>query len=169
MSNTKETESVVVRNLRPNDLDRVVDCDAKLTGRKRTGYFNVKLAQALADTGVKVSLAAEVDGAFAGFLLARVYYGEFGSMEQSAVLDTIGVNPLFQGRRVGEALLAQLRQNLMALGIPALRTEVSWDAQKLLGFFHHAGFRPAARLVLDLDLAAARERDEKREAERLEV
>jgi ribosomal protein S18 acetylase RimI-like enzyme len=157
-------DAVVVRNLRPRDLERVIDVDARNTGRKRTEYFKVKLAQALSDTGVQVSLAAEYDGQFAGFLLARVYYGEFGATEQTAVLDTIGVHPGMRGHGVGAALLRQLRQNLIGLGIEKLQTEVSWNDQTLLSFFHRSGFQPAPRIGLDLDLRACRQEEERRAA-----
>ncbi|MCA8973702.1 MAG: GNAT family N-acetyltransferase [Planctomycetes bacterium] len=159
---TTASDSVTVRNLRPRDLDQVILLDSKITGRERTEYFKVKLAQAMSDTGVQVSLAAEVDGQFVGFLLARVYYGEFGTAEQTAVLDTIGVNPNKRGAGVGSALLRQLRQNLIGLGLRDLRTEVSWDDLELLAFFHKSGFRPAPRIGLDLDLVAARRLDELR-------
>jgi ribosomal protein S18 acetylase RimI-like enzyme len=148
--------AVVVRNLRPSDLDAVIALDAKNVGRRREDYFRVKLQQNLVETGIKVSLAAEADGVFAGFLLARVYYGEFGQTEPVAVLDTIDVHPAFRGKGVGAALLAQLRTNLSGLGVPSLRTEVGWDELPLIGFFQHEGFRPAARLCLDLDLVAPR-------------
>ena len=88
MTTNLEEQTVVVRRLRPDDLEAVVALDAKNTGRKRDEYFKVKLEQNLAETGIQVSLAAELDGAFVGFLLARVFYGEFGTMEQVAVLDT---------------------------------------------------------------------------------
>ena len=153
--------TVVVRNLRPADLEAVIALDARNTGRRREDYFRVKLQQNLQETGVKVSLAAEVDGAFAGFLLARVYYGEFGQTEQAAVLDTIDVHPAFRGRGVGSALLEQLRVNLFGLGVGSLRTEVGWDDLTLIGFFQHEGFRPAGRLCLDLDVSVRpRERAE---------
>jgi ribosomal protein S18 acetylase RimI-like enzyme len=154
---TPSTErEVVVRRLRPQDLDAVIALDAKVTGRKRDEYFKLKLKQALADTGIEVSLAAEVEGVFAGFLLARVYYGEFGALEPFAVLDTLGVHPDFRGRGVGSALIDQLRTNLLGLGIPRLQTEVAWENLEILTFFHHEGFRPAARFCLDLDLVATR-------------
>lgn len=156
----REQEEVVVRQLRPSDLEAVVALDAKHAGRRREEYFKVKLAQALADTGIQVSLAAERDGRFAGFCLCRVYYGEFGELERVAVLETLGVDPDVGGQGVGRALLRQLRTNLLGLGIPRLQTEVDWDSQPLLSFFQHAGFRPAPRLALDLDLEAARHRDE---------
>lgn len=152
---------VLVRNLKPNDLDAVVALDAKVIGRRRDEYFRVKLYQNLLETGIKVSLAAEVDGSFAGFLLASVYYGEFGQTEPAAVLDTIGVNPAFQGRGVGAAMVDRLRTNLFALGVPTLRTQVDWDDMGLLGFFQREGFQPAARLCLELAIDAPhRDRDD---------
>ncbi|MGH2570157.1 MAG: GNAT family N-acetyltransferase [bacterium] len=152
MSTDLEEQAVAVRRLRPADLDAVVLLDAKNTGRTRDAYFKVKLEQNLAETGIQVSLAAELQGAFVGFLLARVFYGEFGMPEPVAVLETFGVHPDFRGLGVGSALLGQLRTNLRGLGIPRLRTDVGWDDQDLLGFFHHEGFRPALIFCLELDL-----------------
>ena len=151
MEEVKEA-TATVRGLKPADLEAVIALDARIVGRRREEFFRIKLQQNLQETGIKVSLAGEVDGIFAGFLLARVYYGEFGTMEPVAVLDTIGVHPDFRGRGVGAALMRQLQVNLHALGVGTLRTEVGWDEQGLLRFFHDAGFRPAPRFCLDLAL-----------------
>ena len=66
MSTDLEEQTVVVRRLRLADLGAVVQLDAKNTGRVRKEYFQVKLAQALAETGIQVSLAAEQNGAQRG-------------------------------------------------------------------------------------------------------
>lgn len=145
-------ERVVVRGLRPEDLEAVIGLDARNTGRRRDEYFRMKLQQNLVESGIKISLAADLDGSLVGFLLARVHYGEFGRMEPAAVLDTIDVHPDFRGVGIGGALLRQLRLNLKGLRVPRLQTEVSWDPPELLTFFHHEGFRPAPRFCLDLDL-----------------
>jgi len=149
---TATAEDVLVRSLSSADLEAVIALDARIVGRRRERYFGVKLRQNLAETGIQVSLAAELEGRFAGFLLARVYYGEFGALEPVAVLDTLGVHPDLAHRGVGSALLSQLRKNLGALRVDRLRTEVDWDQQELLRFFQREGFRPAPRLCLDLDL-----------------
>ena len=145
----RQTE-IVVRGLKPQDLEAVVAIDAKSTGRRREEYFRIKLAQNLKETGIKVSLAAESDGLFRGFLLARVYYGEFGTLEPVAVLDTLGVHPDMRGHGIGQALMEQLVRNLAALGVPTLRTEVAWEDMSLLSFFQRQNFRPAPRLCLEL-------------------
>ncbi len=148
-------DAVVVRNLRPSDLEAVILLDAKNVGRRRDEFFKLKLKQALSDTGITVSLAAELDGAFVGFLLARVFYGEFGVTERVAVMDVIDVHPDFRGHHVATALLNQLRTNLHGVGIRVLRTEVGWDNVDLIGFFQREGFVMAQRVCLDLDIAPA--------------
>lgn len=143
---------IEVRRLRPSDFERVVDLDALVTGRRRRGYFAHKLATSLLDSSLEVSLGAEIDASLIGFVLARVWTGEFGLTEPVAVLDTIAVHPAFQHHGVGDALLEQLAANLRGLCVAKLRTEVAWDEIALLRFFHHRGFAPAPRLCLDLEL-----------------
>jgi len=152
MESLEHDDSIIVRNLLPEDLDAVVRLDAKVTGRERGEYFKIKLDQNLAETGIKISLAAECDGCFCGFLLGRVYYGEFGLPEPTAVLDTIGVDPGFRGKGAGTAMIQKLRMLLSGLGVGHLQTEVSWDSPELLAFFHSQDFRPAQRFCLDLEV-----------------
>lgn len=149
-------DEIVVRALGPGDEEAVIDIDGRIMGRRRTEFLETKLRQAATDTGIAVSLVAELDGVVVGFLLARVYYGEFGVTERVAVLDVLGVHPDFTGRGVGGALVDQLRTNLLGLGIRTLRTEVAWDDFDLIAFFHHERFELAPRLCLDLDLEKTR-------------
>ena len=149
-------DAIVVRNLTPADQAAVIAIDAHILRRRRDEFFRLKLRQSFADTGIAVSLGAEIDGALVGFLLARVYYGEFGTMEKVAVMDVLGVHPDFAGRGVAAGLIDQLRTNLLGLGIKVLQTEVGWDAAELVTFFQRQGFQLAPRLCLDLDLERTR-------------
>jgi ribosomal protein S18 acetylase RimI-like enzyme len=142
-------EDVVVRNLRPADLDRVVKIDEQITGRSRRAYFEKKVEEALALSGIRISLGAEVDDHLVGFLLARLYYGEFGLPEPTAIIDTVGVDLGYRGRNVGTALFAQLETNLGALGIEKIQTHVDWEYQGLIGFLAAKGFAPAPFLTLE--------------------
>ena len=137
-----------VRSLREEDLDAIVRIDGKLTGRDRRDYFAAKLREALGESGVRVSLVAEVDGRVAGYVMARVDYGEFGQTEPGAVIDTIGVDPESGRHGVGTALLSQLLANLDSLRVERVHTSVSWNNFVLLGFLERNGFTPAQQLVL---------------------
>lgn len=146
---TLETDGVVVRALRLYDVDWVARIDERHSGRSRREYYRLKLDEAARDTGVRISLAAEVKNEPAGFLMGRLYYGEFGEPEPVAILDSIGVSGAFAGKHVGRALMRQLEMNLSGLGIERLETQVAWDQGELIGFFRRAGFKPAARLCLE--------------------
>ncbi|MBI3204976.1 MAG: GNAT family N-acetyltransferase [Myxococcales bacterium] len=146
---TLETDHVEVRNLKAEDLDWVVRIDSQHSGKQRKEFYKVKLAEVAKDTGVRISLAAWVKGEPAGFLMGRLYYGEFGQPEPVAILDSMGVSTAFTGQKVGAALMRQLEMNLSGLGIERLQTQVEWDQIDLLKFFQRAGFKPAARLCLE--------------------
>ena len=143
-----ETDSIPVRELTPDDIDAVVRIDAARSGRARPEYYARKLQEALRTTP-RISLAAEHDGLLVGFLLGRLYYGEFGLPEPTAVIDSLGVHPEFSGRHVGSALMRQLVMNMRSLGIESLRTEVGWNEQALIAFLAKHGFKPAPRLCLE--------------------
>jgi ribosomal protein S18 acetylase RimI-like enzyme len=147
-----ETDAVLVRTMRQDDLEAVVTIDARATGRRRPRYFELMLQRAVQQAGLQVSLVAELGGQAAGFLIGSLYYGEYGVIEPSASIDAIGVSPNFRGRHIGKALMRQFRLNLGALQITTLRTEVSWDDFELMGFFKRHGFAPARRLCLECAL-----------------
>jgi ribosomal protein S18 acetylase RimI-like enzyme len=101
---------------------------------------------------VRVSLVAELDSVPVGFIMARVDLGEFGRVETTAVIDTIGVDPDYQKRGVGRALVSQLLANLSTLRVEKVRTEVDWQDRDLLAYLDRSGFRPSQRLCFDQSL-----------------
>lgn len=149
---TLETDEVLVRSMRESDLDAVVAIDAAATGRRRPHYFERMLERTVKEADFQISLVAELDGVVAGCVIATLFYGEYGLVEPSASIDAIGVLGEYRRKKVGRAMLRQLSLNLGALRIERIRTEVSWDDFELLTFFQRAGFRPAGRLCLELDL-----------------
>jgi predicted N-acetyltransferase YhbS len=136
-----------VRLLSAKDLEDVVRIDRHVTGRDRRAYVQHALDEALRETGVRISLAARMDGIMAGYVMARADLGDFGRTEPVAVIDTLGVAPEYAHRGVGHALLQQLFLNLNALRIERVETVVAVQALPLLGFFLDAGFAPAQRLA----------------------
>jgi ribosomal protein S18 acetylase RimI-like enzyme len=139
-------DRIPIRALRESDLRALIAIDRRITGHERSAYFARKLEEALHETGVRVSLVAEQDGLPAGFIMARVDFGEFGHMQPTAVIDTIGVDPDYRDRGIGRALLSQLLINLATLRVERIRTEIDWRDRDLLAFLDRCGFRPAQQL-----------------------
>ncbi|MBL6952173.1 MAG: GNAT family N-acetyltransferase [Alphaproteobacteria bacterium] len=137
-----------VASLAKQDLDALVLIDRKRTGRDRRSYMSAKLDEALLDSGIRVSLTARTDGIVAGFVMARLDFGDFGRIVPVAVIDTIGVHPDFAGRDIARALLSQLMVNLNGLRVESVETTVGLNNFDLLGFLYHAGFKPTQRIAL---------------------
>jgi len=145
-------DKVLVRSLCQEDLDHVIRIDAKITGHYRRNFFQRKFEEVLYESGVRMSLIAELDGMVVGFMMARVDFGEFGRTASEAVIDTLGVAKAFRSQHVGHALLAQLLANLATLQVESVRSEVEWNNFGLLGFLDRCGFMPSQRLALSCDL-----------------
>lgn len=140
-------DRVPVRSLQASDLDSLVRIDRKITGRDRDAYMRTKVQEALEESGVRVSVVAEMDGRVAGFAMARVDFGEFGRTEPEAVIDTVGVDPAYAYKGVGTALMSQLLLNLRALQVERVRTQIAANNIPLLNFLSNCGFRPSQRLA----------------------
>ncbi len=141
-------DNIPVRSLTLADLPIVISIDRHVTGRDRSGYYNRKVGEAIRESGIRLSMLAEVEGASVGFIMARLDYGEFGETAAEAVMDTLAVHPDFAGRHVGSAMMRQLLANLQILRVERIRTEVRWDEFELLAFLDHLGFSPSQRLSL---------------------
>jgi len=138
-----------VRPMVERDLPAITRLDRRVTGRDRSAYLARKTAEALRPSGIRLALVAEVDGLVAGYLMARIDFGEFGETEPAAVLDTIGVDPAYTRRHVGRALLEQLLLGLRRIRSERVLTEVEWYQVSLLGFLVRTGFEPAQRLAFE--------------------
>lgn len=141
-------DNIWVRSLNAEDLASVILIDRKLTGFDRSAYFKNKFSEMLNESGIRVSLAAEVDGSVIGFVMVRVDFGAFGEIDKTAVLDSIGVHPLYAGSGIGTALLSQLLINLSTLKVASVRTQVHDDNYDLQRFLHWSEFKSSQRLVL---------------------
>lgn len=147
----EEIEKVppIVRHLRADDLEAVSRIDRMIVGQDRTEYLKRKFEEVLHESAIEVSLVAEDDGFVVAFAMARVDLGDFGHVEPTASLDTIGVNPGFAQRGFARAVLTQMVDNLSALYVERLETEVANNGFDLLRFLYRFGFGPSQRLVFE--------------------
>lgn len=146
-------DRIPVRAMAEQDMRPLVAIDRRITGRDRSEYFRRKFEEALHESGVRVSLVAEIDCIPVGFVMARVDLGEFGHIAATAVMDTIGVDPDYRDRGVGRALLSQLLINLATLRVERILTDLNWRDRELLGFLDRCGFQTSQELGFDRAIA----------------
>ncbi|MBU2552707.1 MAG: GNAT family N-acetyltransferase [Proteobacteria bacterium] len=142
---------VKVRVIRYEDLDDIIDIDAKVLGQTRPEYWSMKVE--LAEKRSMASLVAEVDGQVVGFILGDASGWEYGVPETIGWIDTIGVLPQFQQKGVARALMTEMVSNLKKVGVEKIYTMVDWRSWDLLKFFSSLGFEKGAMINLELDLA----------------
>jgi ribosomal protein S18 acetylase RimI-like enzyme len=153
MSKQSISEEPIVRPMRKEDFEAVVEIDARVFNERRPEYYERKMAQALDESRQLVtSLVLEVKGRVVGFIMGEVYLGEFGVPETTATVDTLGLDPEYQGYGIGKILFGEFVTHLRELGIQVLSTQVRWNDWDLLGFFEKMGFTPAKVVHLEMAL-----------------
>jgi ribosomal protein S18 acetylase RimI-like enzyme len=140
-------DNVYCRTLMQEDLPALIRIDRHITGLDHSGYYQRKVREVVEETGIRVSMVAEIKGQICGFIMARVDFGEFDRTEPTAVLDTFGVDPAYGHQQVGSALLSQLLANLTSLRLEKIRTVVGADHFDILNFLMKNGFRTSQQVA----------------------
>jgi ribosomal protein S18 acetylase RimI-like enzyme len=144
-------ENLIIRALKKDDLEPIVEIDVKVLGDNRKEYWERKL-DLLNDKSSQVSLVAEVEGKVVGFILGDISGWEFGVPDTIGWIDTIGIDPAYQKRGLATALAQDLVKNLKAVGVETIYTLVSWNDWDLLQFFHAMGFTRGDMINLELKI-----------------
>ena len=142
---------IEIRPLRENDLEAIVEIDRKVLGESRPEFYRNKIVESL--RGPTVSLVAEVNGKVVGFILGAVSGREFGLPSSFGWVDTIGVDPDYQGQGIGTLLFQRLVKEFSKQGIKKVYTLVSWDDWNLLSFFKKVGFKRGDLINLEYDIS----------------
>ena len=144
-----------VRLLNQKDFKAVVIIDEKVFGHARPEYYETKFARALDEKNrIPLSLVAEVEGKVVGFLMCELFVGEYGIPVTTATLDTIGIDPDFQGQGIARQLMNELIGHLRKAGVKKINTLTDWNDWQLIRFFSASGFGPAKTINLELNLEA---------------
>jgi len=136
------------RAMSATDLPRVVDLDAE-TGVRRRDFFHKRWQAMQTEPDKYISLVAEANEEIAGFVMAHVLAGEFGTDQRFAILDGLGVDKEARRSGIGVSLIDALKQASRQRNCSELRTQIAWQQRDLLAFFSGAGFVPAAVNVLE--------------------
>jgi ribosomal protein S18 acetylase RimI-like enzyme len=140
--------------MKADDFDAVVAIDEKILKASRAEYYEVKFEKLFASKDyLPASLVAEEeDGTVVGFVMGELYMGEYGIFQEEASLDTIGVDPDYQHKGIGEQLINEFIDHLRTVGVQKINTLVDWNDSKLIHFFSANQFIPSRTINLERSL-----------------
>jgi len=146
--------TITIRLMKAEDFDAVVGIDEKVLQAARPDYYEVKFEKLFRSKDyLPVSLGAEKeDGTVVGFVMGGRYMGEYGISQERATLDTIGVDPDYQHRGIGEQLINEFVEHLRKVGVQKINTLVAWNDSKLIHFFSANQFSPSETINLERSL-----------------
>lgn len=143
-----------IRLMRADDFEAVVRIDEKVLKTSRREYYETKFEKLFASNDyIPTSLVAESeDGTLIGFVMGELFIGEYGITQEGAALDTIGVDPDFQKKGVGERLINEFMEHLKNLDVKKVSTLVGEDDTKLMNFFKANRFVPSKTINIEREL-----------------
>ena len=146
--------TIKIRLMRADDFAAVVRIDEKVLKASRSEYYKLKFETAVQSSDhLPTSLVAEEkDGTVVGFVIGELYIGEYGITHEKATLDTIGVDPDYQHKGIGEQLINEFMDHLRTLGVQKIDTLVDGNDSKLIHFFSANQFSPSKTINLDRSL-----------------
>jgi ribosomal protein S18 acetylase RimI-like enzyme len=146
--------TITIRLMQADDFDAVVGIDAKVLGTSRMEYYDLKFEKLFKSKDyLPTSLVAEEeDGTVVGFVMGELYMGEYGIFQEEARLDTIGVDPAYQHKGIGERLINEFVDHLKRIGVRKISTLVDWNDSRLIQFFSANQFCPSKTINLERNL-----------------
>lgn len=146
-------EQLNIRVMRKNDIESVVNIDAKVFGTERMDYYERKMSMLLDTEGsISTSLVVDYQDNVIGFVMGNIYTGEFGIPQKTASLETIGIDPDFGGQGLGTQLLEEFENHLRKVGVENIQTLVDRGNIQLSKFFNKSGFAPSKSINLEKSL-----------------
>ena len=141
--------AIKIRLMKAEDFDAVVGIDEKVLKNSRRRYYELKFEKLFQSKDyLPTSLVAEKkDGTVVGFVMGELYMGEYGIFQEQATLDTIGVDPDYRHRGIGERLTNEFIDHLRALGVQKINTLVDSNDSKLMHFFRANKFSPSKTII----------------------
>jgi len=148
--------TIKIRLMQADDFDAVVGIDEKVLKASRPEYYEMKFEKLFNTKDyLPASLVAEEeDGTVVGFVMGELYMGEYGIFREEARLDTIGVDPGYQHKGIGEQLINEFVDHLKKVGVQKISTLVDWNDSNLIQFFSANQFSPSKTINLERNLSA---------------
>ncbi|MFX1506441.1 MAG: GNAT family N-acetyltransferase [Promethearchaeota archaeon] len=155
MAPTKELNTDLrFRPLKVDDIDTIIEIDEKILRRKRSELFGIQLKEQIEKHGDESIGAVTSDGLLIGYLIAETVVYIYGTDDLSAWIILLGVDPKYQDKGIGTALVKQALSYFNQKGIKTIRTVCAWNWGDLVEFFSSVGFNLSTYLTLELKIGS---------------
>ncbi len=141
----------VIRMMRAEDLERIIEIDHQLLGEKRPDFWKRKLDM-IEKNSVLPPLVAETGNKVIGFILGQASSWEYIVPENIGWIDTLGVDLAYQRKGVARSLMGELLNRMKKFGVNTVYTLVNWRDGSLLQFFNRMGFERGGIINLELKI-----------------
>ncbi|MHA2244334.1 MAG: GNAT family N-acetyltransferase [Candidatus Hodarchaeales archaeon] len=145
------TQELIIRIMKKEDLNRIIEIDNKVLGEGRPDYWERKVEMAGKKSPLP-SLVAELEDEVVGFIFGEASGWEYGVPENIGWIDTMGVDPEYQKKGVGRLLMKELLNYMKKVGVDTVYTLVSWRDWELLRFFDAIGFKRGDMVNLEFKI-----------------
>jgi len=131
-------KNIKIRKLETTDAEQIAHIYSAIIRKPANADFK-ELIRLHAKSEQDMCYVAEHDGRIVGFMISYILTLGFG-IEKSAWIATLGVDPDYMGRGIGESLAKEIFKIYKETGITSVYTSVRWDSTDLLSFFKTLGF-----------------------------
>jgi ribosomal protein S18 acetylase RimI-like enzyme len=145
------TQELIIRIMKKEDLDRIIEIDNEVLGERRPDYWERKVEMAGKKSPLP-SLVAEFKDEVVGFIFGEASGWEYGVPENIGWIDTMGVDPEYQKKGIGRLLMSELLNYMKKVGVDTVYTLVNWRDWELLRFFDAIGFKRGDMVNLEFKI-----------------
>lgn len=143
-----------IRRASADDLDQVIDLDARTTGQSKPEYWKdifERYGSRRLDERFFLVAQPTKDDPIIGLIVGEVREWEFGS-EQCGWIFAISVDPDWREQKVGTALFNAICDSFQKAGITKIRTMTRRDNPLHMSFFRGEGMVAGPFIQLELNL-----------------
>jgi ribosomal protein S18 acetylase RimI-like enzyme len=142
-------DTIKVRLMEEKDFQDVVRIDEKVLKISRLEYYEQKF-ELFFKSGeyLPTSFVAQNENeTIVGFIMGKLYIGEYGISEEGAAVDAVGVDPDYQRRGIGEKLMEEFVYHLRQLGVKKINTLVDKNDTRMMLYFGANQFSPSKAVI----------------------